>query len=108
MKTRISLYNLLILFYNFLKAKDNADIGYQEVNKTEKEFMEEINKRVTFDRKVLQSLLYYSNMRSEDGKFWHPDKKRFSKMINSILHGSNLKFDYKYNLIEKREDEEWN
>lgn len=107
MKTRISIYNLLILFKNFMDAKGDSRIGYQELNKTEKQFIDNCNKRVSVSQELLESLLYYSNLRDEDGNFWHPDKYSFKRMVSRLLTGigPNKVFNYFSNTIEDKEKE---
>lgn len=99
---RVSIYNLLILFYNYLQASKNRDIGHQEINKTEKQFIDAVNRKVTIPIEVLESLLYYSNMSDELSKFWHPDKVKFSTMVSNITKGNKKDFDFVYNLLENK------
>lgn len=98
---KVSIYNVLILFYNFLKAKKDKDIGYMELNQTEEEFMKKAGQMISVDIKTLQSLLYYSNLLDEKKKFWHPDKKSFDGTLTSILR-RQYDFDKKFNLLSVR------
>lgn len=97
-RVKISIYNLMILMNNFLKAKADPSIGYMELFKTETEFLREVNLQVNFPTDLIESLLYYANMVDENNDFWHPTCKSFRTLVLNVLP-SDLYFDTEYNQI---------
>jgi hypothetical protein len=95
----ISLKEALILYTNFFKAIESADIGYLDADNKVSHFNDCLTRwRLPIERKELESLLWASIMLEEEAKsgsrravgFWHPDGQKLNTFISKLLHYETL------------------
>jgi hypothetical protein len=99
---KVSLYTMMIVVSNVVRAWRTKEIGYVECNTTIREFMRELNKNIYVPTSLLERGLYYCVMLSErqSGRagFWHPSKTSLDTFLQQILP-SELEYNKLYNVI---------
>ena len=106
-RIKISIFQYLVLMYNYFEYCKDDRIGFQEMV-TKEEFLKELNQLVTVETDLVESLAYYSQIGVEtlgEQSFWHPEGTSFGEFINRLTKRRRipLTFDTKYNTIEFEE-----
>jgi len=89
----ISLLDLIVLYFNVIKAKDNPNIGYENIDETYTSFLRRIKEqRVVINRKDLEAALWASGALDEEKEFWHPTRQPFKRFITAAIQHRQLQF----------------
>lgn len=97
-EVKISLTALAILLHNVFVASKDERIGFVDADQTLGSLTKGLEKDVWVKTELLESALYYSNMLSEDGNFWHPYGLTFTTFKTNTLPGS-IHFDAYFNML---------
>jgi hypothetical protein len=98
---KIYIFDLAVLVFNLIVAARDSNIGYEDPDRTVDRLEKVVNKLASIKQHDLECLLYSSNLLDEKGKFFHPKKTKFKTFVQSILD-KNERFDYEYNVIERK------
>lgn len=97
----ITLLDLLILYTNSLSYEGE----WLDVDKPRNQFLAECTTRIVkVTRQDLESMLYSCVANSENGKFWHPDKRTVKHFVGQIIGNQERKdfyYDTYYNFFTK-------
>lgn len=95
---RVYVSDLLAFLRNTGTCKDK-DV---HCHKTHEELLNLLKKHsAVLPKDMLESYLYNCNMNQEDKRFWHPEGKSFTRMVQGILP-DHLMFDRVTNLIREK------
>ena len=92
---RVTLGQLIPLFVNYfnaIKDRDRFD-GHQDIDISLDEFMKILNREgVGLPFNMLESLMWASQVQSDEGKFWHPHDAGFKKLCLDILQAQGIQY----------------
>lgn len=98
--TRITLYDLLILFINLYRGYFDPDVGFEHSDMSFEKFLRYFEKRIPINTGYLEAMLWASNILAEKNKFWHPRRKFFVAYLQDVLP-PGIHFDRRYNVTVK-------
>jgi hypothetical protein len=98
---RVSALELALLVFHLFRAAEHPEVGFEDTDRTFFEMRGTLNKQVRLPKAVLESALWSSNLLSELGLFWHPDKKTFAEFAQGIVGREGDSFDLFYNWVKE-------
>ncbi len=103
-RLRLNSFDLAVIIHNILEASNDVAIGFLDSERTVKGITKDFSRVVKVKQSLLESGLYFCNLMSENGKFWHPTGKSVDEFIADIIRvsGKPYRFDKDYHLFFDR------
>jgi hypothetical protein len=90
--------DIAVLLDNLYRATQHPEIGYADADTTMRELINATLVPVELPREVVEKLLYYSNLMSEEQGFWHYEDISFDQFCSKLA----IKHDGIYNWISDK------
>lgn len=89
----VSVFDLIILYTNVLRAKDMPDIGYENLDESFSSFIKRLkSERLNIKRSDLEAALWAAGSLDDSKTFWHPLRVPFKKFLGAIMRHKQLQF----------------
>lgn len=89
----ISLMDLIVLYFNVIKARDVDSIGYENTEETYSNFLRRVRDiRVVIKKADLEAALWAAGALDEEKQFWHPNKWPFKRFVTSAIQHKQLQY----------------
>lgn len=104
MKLNVKNTDLAVMLFNIYEAARDPSLGYMDADRRLRSLSDDITRKpARIKQSLVESALYFCNMRAEQGLFWDPFNRPIDQFLKDVSDGSGkpYRFDKDYHLFFK-------
>jgi hypothetical protein len=102
MKLDVKPLDLAVMLFHIYEAARDPELGFTDAERRLRSLANDMTRRpARLKQSIVESALYFCNMRAEQGKFWHPLDKNIDEFLSDVVKTTNkpYRFDKDYHLF---------